>query len=99
MKGYIGRTAFRNFTRKRNPIDPLASSQLELMTIILADRRSAESILAYAKGDLRNLNGTDLKDIASLPGVGEAAAAKVAAMFSLFRQLLNRQSQPSTSTG
>lgn len=99
-KGYIGRSAFRLFTRKSNPVTPTTAEQTELMTVLLADRRSAESIMRFAQGDLRNLNGIEIKELAALPGVGEAAAAKVIALFALLNQLLTpRQNTPSVSDG
>ncbi len=99
-KGYIGRSAYRYFTRKQNPVQPIAARQLELMTVLLADRRSAESIMAHAKNDLRNLNGIDIKELAELPGVGEAATAKLIALFALLHQLLSaRQHPPSDTAG
>ncbi|WP_299432146.1 hypothetical protein [uncultured Meiothermus sp.] len=99
-KGYIGRSAYRSFTRKKDPVRPDATRQLELMTVLLADARSAESIMGHAGGDLRNLNGIEIKELAALPGVGEAAAAKVIALFALLQQLLSpRQPQPSVSDG
>lgn len=99
-KGYIGRSAFRLFTRKINPITPDTAQQTQLMTVLLADRRSAESIMSYAQGDLRNLNGIEIKELAALPGVGEAAAAKVIALFAMLNQLLTpRQNPPSASDG
>lgn len=99
-KGYIGRSAFRLFTRKKEPIAPTTAKQTDLMAVLLADRRSAESIIGYAQGDLRNLNGVEIKELVALPGVGEAAAAKVVALFALLQQLLlPRQIQPSDSDG
>lgn len=99
-KGYIGRSAYRYFTRKQNPLQPNAAGQLELMTVLLADRRSAESIMAHANNDLRNLNGVEIKELAALPGVGDAATAKLIALFALLHQLLSpRQHQPSDTDG
>jgi len=98
-KGYIGRSAYRFFTRKNNPIRPDTAKQTDLLTILLADRRSAESIMEYAKGDLRNLNGIELKELLSLPKVGEAAAAKLVSLFALIEHLLSRPLQPSDSDG
>jgi len=98
-KGYIGRSAYRLFTRKNNPIQPDSAKQTDLLAILLADRRSAESIMEYAKGDLRNLNGIELKELLGLPKVGEAAAAKIVALFALIEHLLSRPLQPSDSDG
>jgi|GEM_PF-3106971 len=98
-KGYIGRSAYRLFTRKNNPIRPDSAKQTELLAILLADRRSAESIMEYAKGDLRNLNGVELKELLGLPKVGEAAAAKLVSLFALIEHLLSRPLQPSESDG
>ena len=98
-KGYIGRSAYRLFTRKNNPIQPDSAKQTDLLTILLADRSSAESIMEYAKGDLRNLNGIELKELLGLPKVGEAAAAKIVALFALIEHLLSRPLQPSESDG
>lgn len=99
-KGYIGRSAFRLFTRKNSPFVPTEAKQTELMTVLLADQQSAKSIMDYAQGDLRNLNGIEIKELAALPGVGEAAAAKVIALFALMNQLLSmRQPQPSNTDG
>jgi len=98
-KGYIGRSAYRLFTRKNNPIQPDSAKQTDLLTILLADRSSAESIMEYAKGDLRNLNGIELKELLGLPKVGEAAAAKIVALFALIEHLLSRPLQPSDSDG
>jgi len=98
-KGYIGRSAYRLFTRKNNPIRPDSAKQTVLLAILLADRRSAESIMEYAKGDLRNLNGIELKELLSLPKVGEAAAAKLVSLFALIEHLLSRPLQPSDSDG
>jgi len=98
-KGYIGRSAYRLFTRKNNPIRPDTAKQTELLAILLADQRSAESIMEYAKGDLRNLNGIELKELLGLPKVGEAAAAKIVALFALIEHLLARPLQPSDSDG
>ena len=98
-KGYIGRSAYRFFTRKNNPIRPDTAKQTDLLAILLADRRSAESIMEYAKGDLRNLNGVELKELLGLPKVGEAAAAKLVSLFALIEHLLSRPLQPSESDG
>ena len=98
-KGYIGRSAYRLFTRKNNPIQPDSAKQTDLLTILLADRSSAESIMEYAKGDLRNLNGIELKELLGLPKVGEAAAAKIVSLFALIEHLLSRPLQPSDSDG
>ena len=98
-KGYIGRSAYRLFTRKNNPIRPDTAKQTELLAILLADQRSAESIMEYAKGDLRNLNGVELKELLGLPKVGEAAAAKLVSLFALIEHLLSRPLQPSESDG
>ncbi len=98
-KGYIGRSAYRFFTRKNNPIRPDTAKQTDLLAILLADRRSAESILEYARGDLRNLNGIELKELIALPKVGEAAAAKIVSLFALIEHLLSRPLQPSESDG
>jgi len=98
-KGYIGRSAYRFFTRKNNPVRPDTAKQTDLLAILLADRRSAESIMEYAKGDLRNLNGIELKELIDLPKVGEAAAAKIVSLFALIEHLLSRPLQPSDSDG
>lgn len=93
-----GRRAFRSFIRKTNPTDPRQVEQKELLGLLLGDRRGASAILEYAGGDLRNLDGLDLRDIAGIPGVGEATAARLVALFALLDQMLG-QPQPATSTG
>jgi DNA repair protein RadC len=98
-KGYIGRSAYRFFTRKNNPVRPDTAKQTDLLAILLADRRSAESIMEHAKGDLRNLDGIELKELVALPKVGEAAAAKIVSLFALIEHLLSRPLQPSDSDG
>jgi len=55
--------------------------------------------MEYAKGDLRNLDGIEVKELITLPKVGEAAAAKIVSLFALIEHLLSRPLQPSDSDG
>lgn len=83
-----GRRAFRAFTAKRAPITPHEIDQETLLGLLLGDRRGAKAILEYSGGDLRKLDGLDLRDLTGIPGVGEATAARIAALFALIDRLL-----------
>lgn len=89
-----GRRAFRAFTAKRSPVAPHEIEQETLLGLLLGDRRGAKAILEYSGGDLRKLDGLDLRDLAGIPGVGEATAARVAALFALIDRLLQPANPP-----
>lgn len=92
-----GRRAFRAFTKKRAPLAPQEIEQETLLGLLLGDRRGARAILEYSGGDLRKLDGLDLRDLAGIPGVGEASAARVAALFALINRLLQPANAPGQS--
>ncbi|RIH76012.1 hypothetical protein Mterra_03921 [Calidithermus terrae] len=87
-KGYPGRMAFRAFTakttgRKRNPLE---QPQQELLAVVLSSERAAQRVMEYAGGDLRNLDGCDVRDLAGIPDMGDGRAARLAAVLALMAQ-------------
>ena len=74
---------FRSLTRKLDPTDPQTLSDLAWLTVLIQDVRAARSLMVYAKGDIRNLAGLEMSDLAGFPNVGPGTAAKIAALFVL----------------
>ena len=63
---------------------PAALSASELLTVLWGTRAPAEAMAGH--GDLSILAGSDLNELISIPGVGEARAAQLMAAFEIGRR-------------
>jgi hypothetical protein len=87
------RRLYRSLTRKLDPTDPNSLSDQAWLGVLIQDVRAARSLMAYAKGDIRNLAGLEMNDLAGFPRVGEGTAAKIAALF-ISRMNADRPADP-----
>lgn len=63
---------------------PAALSNTELLTVLWGHSASAHATSSH--GDLTDLAGSDLNELTSIPGVGEARAAQLLAAFEIGRR-------------
>ncbi len=75
-----GEIIYQQLVRQNDPITIADLTAEERLALIFGQSQGIRELLAYAKGDLLNLVGTDLKELESVPGVGPALVAKVAAL-------------------
>ncbi len=84
-----GEQIYQKLVRQNDPLALADLTEEERLMLIFGQRAGVRELLTYAKGDLLNLVGMDLRELEMIPGVGPALAAKVAALlfeFGLFRQ-------------
>jgi len=74
-----GEQIYQRLVRKNDPMTLADLSEEERLVLIFGQSQGVKELLAYAGGDLLNLVGRDLRELESIPGVGPALAAKVAA--------------------
>ena len=81
------RRLFRSLTRKLDATDPNTLTDQAWLSVLIQDVRAARSLMIYANGDIRNLAGLEMSDLAGFPNVGPGTAAKIAALFILCSRL------------
>jgi len=82
--------ALRETPAQRSLTDFSACSNLELLSALIGGPRQieiAEAIAAHFKGDLHLLFQASVVELVSIPGVGEATAARIKSALALSRRL------------
>jgi hypothetical protein len=91
------RRLFRSLTKKLDPTDPNTLTDQAWLGVLIQDVRAARSLMYFAEGDIRNLQGLEMSALAGFPNVGPGTAAKIAALFVLCNRL--NADRPADPTG
>lgn len=78
---------FRMWSSKRRPHDPSAESFETLFETVLASPRAARSVMQECDGDPSNFDGYSLRQLSGIPHVGDASAARVAAVLAIHAKM------------
>lgn len=87
-----GEQIYQKLVRRNDPLSLADLTDEERLMLIFGQQAGVRELLTYAKGDLLNLVGMDLRELEMIRGVGPALAAKVAAFLyqiGLFCQRIN----------
>ena len=90
-KIYMGGEFFRKATLKKERLDPLACSQLQLLTVIFGDESVALGIDQASNGNVLDLSDVPLRALPGLPGIGPGAAGRIIALFEIIRRAREHQ--------